>query len=111
LKLHVYINDETVEVALAPALLEEAAEFFDRMDSDMDKGWQMGREWIEHPNQEQRCQIAADKLLAGIESGNEHLQELMAGYIVSRVPQIDAVRIDTSGEMQETRFFALEPGE
>lgn len=108
MKLHVYIDDEVVEVPLAPSLLEEATEFFDRMDSDMDKGWQMGREWVEHPNQEQRCQIAANKLLSGIESGNEHLQELMAGYIVSRVPQIDAVRIDTSGEMQETRFFALE---
>jgi len=108
LNLHVYIEDEELEVTLPSSLLEDAAEFFNRMDSDMDKGWQMGREWVEHPNQEQRCQIAADKLLGAIENNNDDLKMLMAGYILSRVPQIDAVRVDTSGEMQETRFFAYE---
>jgi hypothetical protein len=108
LNLHVYIDGEVVEVAMTSTLLEEAADFFVRMDSDMDKGWQMGREWVDKPDQRQRCQIAADKLLAAIESGNETLQMLMAGYIVSRIPQIGAVRIDTSGEMQETEFFTPE---
>ncbi len=106
MSLQVYIDDTTVPVVLPPNLLEEAADFFARMDSDMDKGWQMGREWVEHPNTTQRCQIAADKLLGAIEGGNETMKVLMAGYIVSRAPGITAVRIDTGGEMQETELLS-----
>jgi len=106
LNLQVYIDDAIVPVALPPNLVEEAADFFARMDSDMDKGWQMGREWVESPNTVQRCQIAADKLLGAIESGNETLKMLMAGYIVSRAPGVAAVRIDTSGEIQETELLS-----
>ncbi len=104
--LHVYIDDTVIAVTVPPSLLEEAADFFARMDRDMDQGWQMGREWVELPSTVQRCQIAADKLLGAIESGNENLKLLMAGYIVSRAPGIAAVRIDTAGEMQETELLA-----
>jgi hypothetical protein len=106
LNLQVYIDDSVVAVTLPPTLLEEAADFFARMDSDMDKGWQMGREWVERPNSVQRCQIVADKLLGAIEGGNETLKMLMAGYIISRAPGVAAVRIDTGGEMQETELLS-----
>jgi hypothetical protein len=106
LNLQVYIDDTIVTVTLPPAMLEEADDFFARMDSDMDKGWQMGREWVERPNNVQRCQIAADKLLGAIEGGNETLKMLMAGYIISRAPGVAAVRIDTGGEMQETELLS-----
>lgn len=108
MNLQVYVDDTVLPVALPPTLLEEAADFFARMDRDMDKGWQMGREWVESPNSVQRCQIAADKLLGAIESGNETLKMLMAGYIVSRAPGVAAVRIDTAGEMQETELLAAQ---
>ncbi|HEY0720633.1 MAG TPA: hypothetical protein VGE50_05215 [Gammaproteobacteria bacterium] len=110
MNLHVYIDDTVVPVTLPPSLLEEAGDFFARMDRDMDQGWQMGREWVEQPNQIQRCQIAADKLLGAIESGNEPLKLLMAGYIISRAPGVAALRIDTSGEMQQTELLAASQG-
>lgn len=106
MNLQVYIDDEMVEIAVPPTLPEEAAEFFARMDHDMDQGWQMGREWVDRPNLQQRCQIAADKLLVAIEGGNAPLKMLMAGYIASRMPGASMVRIDTSGEMQETEFYS-----
>lgn len=108
LNLQVYIDDTVIPVALPPTLLDEAADFFERMDRDMDEGWQMGREWVESPNRIQRCQIAANKLLGAIESGNEPLKMLMAGYILSRAPDVAAVRIDTGGEMQETELLSAE---
>lgn len=108
MNLQVYIDDAVIPVTLPPTLLEEADDFFARMDSDMDKGWQMGREWVERPNTVQRCQIAANKLLGAIESGNDTLKMLMAGYIISRAPGIAAVRIDTGGEMQETELFTAQ---
>lgn len=106
LNLQIYIDDTVIPIALPPTLLKEAVDFFARMDSDMDKGWQMGREWVDSPNRIQRCQIAADKLLGAVESGNEALKMLMAGYIASRAPEVTAVRIDTSGEMQETELLS-----
>jgi hypothetical protein len=75
------------------------------MDADMDRGWQMSRQWIEHPNQLQRCQIAADKLMAAEEAGNETMVQLMAAYILTRLPGVAGVRINTEGEMLETEFM------
>jgi hypothetical protein len=64
----------------------------------------MSREWVEKPTREQRCQIVADRLLAAIESGNEQLATMMAAYILSRMPEVESVDIDTHGEMLQTRF-------
>jgi hypothetical protein len=72
------------------------------MDADMDRGWQMSRDWIENPNQEQRCQIAADKILTAIETENEKLLMLMAAYILRTMPGVKSVNIDITGDMNET---------
>jgi hypothetical protein len=53
----------------------------------MDQGWQMSREWVDRPNQLQRCQIIADKLLSALEKENERLGMMMAGYICARLPK------------------------
>jgi hypothetical protein len=75
------------------------------MDRDMDRGWQMSREWVECLNLKQRCQIAADKMLNAIHSENETLMLLMAGYILSRLPDVTRINIDTNGEMMETELI------
>ncbi len=87
-------------------MMQDAEEFFAKMDTDMDKGWQMSREWIENPNTEQRCQIAADRMLTAIMQENDNTKMLMAGYILSRMPKATDVRIDTSGEISGTEFIA-----
>ena len=70
----------------------------------MDKGWQMSREWVENPTPYQRCQIAADKMLDAINRENETVMMLMAGYIKSRMPEAQAIHIDTAGDMNETEI-------
>ena len=52
-------------------MLSEAREFFAKMDGDLDNGYQMGRYWVENPNPEERCQIAADRLVTAIENENK----------------------------------------
>jgi hypothetical protein len=103
--LNVYIEDSHYPLDVADELISDAEEFFAKMDSDMAGGWQMSREWVDSPNTTQRCQIAADKLMAALQADNPQLVSMMAGYIVSRVPGVKGVRIDTSGEMQETEFI------
>ena len=71
----------------------------------MGKGWQMNREWVDTPTVQQRCQIAASRIADAIESGDETLTFLMAGYIVNRMPSVKEVHVDTEGEMTATQFI------
>ncbi|MGD8208125.1 MAG: hypothetical protein PVH47_08615, partial [Thiohalocapsa sp.] len=86
-------------------------ELFDRLDRDMDQGWQMSREWVDHPNRLQRCQIVADKLLTALEKENDRLGMMMAGYILSRLPSVDSVELDIQGEMQNHHFLFRDDGD
>jgi hypothetical protein len=105
LLLNVYIEDRHYPLDVPEALLGDAAEFFDKMDSDMDKGWQMSRQWVEHPDTAERCQIVADKLMMALNADNPQMVSLMGAYILSRMPGVKGLSIDTSGEMQETQFI------
>jgi hypothetical protein len=102
--LKLILDEQIYELNVPESLVAQAQDFFAKMDRDMDQGWQMGREWIEHPDRLQRCQIVADKLLTALETENHDLGRLMAGYIVSRVPEIDSLEPDPTGEPQNTLF-------
>lgn len=99
------IGEQVYAIELHEELLREAAEFHAKLDRDMDRGWQMSREFVERPDQLQRCQIVADRLLTGIMQNNEASAMLMAGYIASRMPGAIGVEIDTAGEMQRTELI------
>jgi hypothetical protein len=103
-QLSVTVDHRTLAVNVPDDMLAEAQPFYAKMDSDMDRGWQMGPEFVEHPNREQRAQIAAHRLLGSLSAANETMVMLMAGYILSRLPNVSRVDIDTSGEMLHTRF-------
>ncbi len=103
--LNVVIGENTIPVTVPDELVEEAGDVFDRIDSDMDNGWQMGRDWVQNMNAEQRCQVVADKLLTALETENRKLGMMMAAYLLNRVPGIKGVRVATDGEIQETELL------
>jgi hypothetical protein len=103
-KLNVTLADKVFTVELPEDALRSAEEFYRKMDRDMDRGWQMSREFVENPNVTQRCQIAANRLMTSMSGGNTTMVELMAGYILTRLPGVTGVDIDTAGEMTETEF-------
>jgi hypothetical protein len=105
MRFRVVIDGETYAVEVPEELLHEAAEFHARLDRDMDRGWQMSRQFVERPDPMQRCQIVADKLLTSIMQDNQATAMLMAGYIALRMPGAIGVDIDTSGEMQNTQLL------
>ena len=108
--LNVYVDERTFQVDVPQEVLDEGQEFFARMDQDMDRGWQMSREFVDNPDIVDRCRIAADKLLTALHKDNRNLLLLMAGYILTHLPGVHGVNIDTSGEMQNTRLLmAAEP--
>lgn len=104
MKLNIIVDDYSMNLNLPDGYLTSSVEAFDRLDRNMDNGVQFGRQWLEHPNPHQRCQVAADKLLTALETNNENLALLSAGYIFSRIPGVRRVIIDNSGELQGTVF-------
>ncbi|HEY5635448.1 MAG TPA: hypothetical protein VIS77_00990 [Burkholderiales bacterium] len=105
MRFRVVVADQIYAVDVPDALLEEAGEFHERLDRDMDQGWQMSRSFVAHPDRLQRCQIVADKLLTSIMTGNQATAMLMAGYIVLRMPGATGVDVDATGEMQNTELL------
>ena len=103
--LNIYVADSAYKIDVPQEVLEDGEDFFTKMDSDMDKGWQMSRAYVECPNTRQRCQIAADKILSALHTHNHKLALLMAGYILTRLPGIEGVQIDTNGEIFNTELI------
>ena len=102
--LKVVVDDQIFPITVPAEILSEAGDFFNWIDRDMDKGWQMSRDWVDKPNQEQRCQIVGDKMLTAMHNENEKLIVLLSAYVLARVPGVTALRIDTNGEMLETEL-------
>ena len=102
--LKAIVDDQVYTLNVPDPILRQGGAFFDQLDRDMDQGWQMSREWVDAPNRLQRCQIVADKLLSALEKENERLGLMMAGYIIARLPNIDAVEFDLQGEIQNNQF-------
>src|SRR3970282_276072 len=86
MQFKVVIGEQVYAIELPDDLLRDSAEFHARLDRDMDRGWQMSREFVERPDRLQRCQIVADRLLTSITQGNQATAMLMAGYIALRIP-------------------------
>jgi hypothetical protein len=103
--LKIIIEENIYSIEVPDDVMRDGESFFTKMDADMNKGWQMNREWVENPTLLQRCQIVADRIADAVNTENEMLTYLLAGYIVTRMPEVTEVRIDTSGEMAETQFI------
>jgi hypothetical protein len=102
--LKAIVDEQVYTLNVPDPILQQGAGFFDQLDRDMDGGWQMSREWVDAPDRLQRCQIVADNLLSALEKENERLGMMMAGYILSRLPNVDAVEFDLQGEIQNNQF-------
>lgn len=105
MRFKVIVGEETFAVEVPDDMLQDGADFFVKMDRDMDQGWQMSRDYVECPDQLERCQIVADKLLTNIVNQNETAAMLMAAYIIKRMPGVAGVDVDTTGEIQNTELL------
>ena len=100
--LKVIVDERTIPIEVPDYMLTEARDFFAKMDADMDSGWQMSRTWVDNPDNLQRCQIAADKILTAMHTDNEKMATLMAAYILNKIPNAASVDVDLEGDMTQT---------
>lgn len=103
--LNLFIDDENRPVEVPGSMLHEATDFFDKIDADLDQGWQMSRTWVDNPGKIERCQIVADRILTAVQNGNTGVATLMAAYILRTLPGITGVRVATDGEIQSTEII------
>ena len=105
MNITVEFDDKSYALDVPGSLASEAVEFFEKMDADMNCGWQMSRWWVPDPDQNQRCQIVADKLLTAMQKNNEEFALLMCAYILNNKPATRRIRINTDGEIQGNEFI------
>ena len=103
--LKVVIEEQIYPITVPDEVIREGGDFFGKIDRDMDSGWQMSRDWVQEPNQLQRCQIVGDKMLTAMHNNNENMMVLLSAYILARVPGVEGIRIDTNGEMLESELI------
>jgi len=108
--LKLIVDDQLYELNVPEEMLPQATDFFAKMDQDMDAGWQMGRDWVPEPDLTQRVQIATNKLFTAMENDNHNLGRLMAGYILSRMPDVEAVEVSATTEIQDIVVHRHEAG-
>jgi len=99
--LNINIDQEAYALDVPEQLLVEAQDFFNTMDEDMDKGWQMGRFWVENPTPEQRCQVAANKLVSAMHTENKRMFYLMSAYIIKTMPDVKGITVNNDLEIDE----------
>ncbi|MCU7801895.1 MAG: hypothetical protein KZQ82_05665 [Candidatus Thiodiazotropha sp. (ex Lucinoma annulata)] len=104
MQLNLIIDDWSMNLEVTEEYIQAMSDSFSIMDKDMDEGWQIGQKWVSNLNRIQRCQLAASKLLAALETNNEKLALMMGGYILSRMNGVKQVIIDNNGEPEETHF-------
>ena len=102
--LNITIGEDNYPVKVPTDMLESGESFFAKVDSDMDRGWQMSRRWVENPDTVQRCQILADRMLTAMQTRNHQMVGLTAAYILNRLPGVEHVDLDTTGDITQTRF-------
>ena len=105
LKITIEFDDKSYLLEIPENLMSEASDFFEKMDMDMDSGWQMSRWWVPDPDETQRCQIVADKLFTAMTKQDEPSAKLMCAYILRTKPQTRRICINTEGEILGNEFL------
>jgi len=103
--LNVDIDDQSYALEVPEEMIQGAGEVFNRMDADMDQGWQMSRTWVAAPDAYQKGQIVADRILGAFETENKKMLMMMAAYILNRLPTVKRLIINTEGDMTETELL------
>ena len=72
--------------------------FLDKMDRDMEKGISIGGEYIHHPDENERINYVAMKLVQGILTENEALITALCAYISHRYFALEEIQAQQEGD-------------
>jgi len=99
LKLTVYINNEAViEYDRNKPLPGKQRQYLDKMDSDMEQGFQLGEDRIDNPESKDKAKYVAMTLIQSIEADNEPMIVATCAYLALREPGLSEIRAIAEGE-------------
>jgi len=104
MNFNITIDEESYTLEVSDAIMKELQGTIEEMDADFDKGARIGRYWIEMPTDEQRCQIAADKVASAVHQQNVRMFYQMAGYILTKFPTLQMATVSSDFEVSDIHF-------
>ena len=108
MKLYINIDQEGFELDVPDQLLRETQTICADMDKEFDRGQQMGRYWIDQPDDFQRCQVVANKLVDAFYLEDKRNFYVMAAYILNKMPNAREVVVNTGNEIQDIDILTHE---
>lgn len=98
-KLTVFIDDASIlEYDRNQRLPGKQREYLDKMDLDMDRGFDLGGEHIDNPDKNERAKFVAMNLIRAIEANNEPMMAATCSYLANRYDDLAEVRANAQGE-------------
>ena len=73
-------------------------QFFDKMDYDMDAGFNFGNKHYSQPDARQKGKYVAMQLAHAIQNNNQGMINAMCAYLANRLPALNQVNITKHGE-------------
>lgn len=101
-KLYVIFNGNPVlEFDRRKPVPGQQRRYLDNMDTRMDKGIQLGDDFIEAPNALQRSQFVANSLVNALLKGNDALAVAMCTYLAKRMPDLQQIQCKSEESQKE----------
>ena len=98
-KLYISLNGKKiVEYEREQRLPGHQRLFLNKMDDDMSRGFKLGEVLIEHPDENDRMNYVATKLVRGILADNKGLISAMCAYIANRYSAVREIQAWEEGD-------------
>ena len=97
--LEVVMNQHIIlQYARNTRLPGKQRQFLEKMDSDMNAGFNLGDRYYDYPDLRQKGKYVAMQLAHAIQGNNQGMINAMCAYLVTRLPNLKQVNIDENGE-------------
>lgn len=101
MQFNITIDQELFTLDIPEGVFVEAKTFITDMDAEFDRGLQLGRYWIDAPTDDQRCQVAANKIITALHQEDVRSFYLMAAYVLTKFPTLKMIIVDSNYEIDE----------
>ena len=105
-QLGIFINEENIfDYDKAIELEQNQLSFFDKMDSDMNRGVKIQGELINSPDAKQRATFVVMNLLKALRQENEMVISASCAYLSQRMPALTEVHANDDGAGIKVEFL------
>jgi len=105
MNFNITIDQEPYTLEVSDALLDEFQEVIKDLDADYDRGFQLGRYWIESPSDEERCQLVANQVVNALHQDDVRQFYIMSAYLFSKFPTLKMVSLNSDLEVNEIEIL------